>query len=221
MMRRGLIASGLKRASRSRCRIRGRFGCIDTRRRTAQARGDDRYEKMAGSCLCCGDCDCVWSLRVRAGRADFPGDRQSADAGRQAGGRCDRGGAMGMRAGSAGWFRARPSPTRGASSPPNSRAAHIASTRSSAASCTSDWTQEVSVAKDGAVAKPIELRLQKGCKIEGSAIDMTTGGPVAGMKISTYEGDHAESSDSGEWSMVCARATAPSRPPRRAAGRGP
>ena len=65
-----------------------------------------------------------------------------------------------------------------------------------------DWAQEINVAKDGSVSKKIEMRLEKGCKVQGSVIDITTSQPVGGMKILTREGDHAESSDSGEWRMV-------------------
>ena len=65
-----------------------------------------------------------------------------------------------------------------------------------------DQSEMIDVAMDGSLSKPIEARLGKGCKVEGSVIDSSTGRPVGGVKIITRDGDHAESSDSGAWSMV-------------------
>jgi protocatechuate 3,4-dioxygenase beta subunit len=58
------------------------------------------------------------------------------------------------------------------------------------------------VAADGKLSKPIVLRMEKGCKVQGSVVDISTGQPVGGVRIMTREGDEAESSDSGKWMMV-------------------
>lgn len=65
-----------------------------------------------------------------------------------------------------------------------------------------DEAEMTNVAADGSVSKPIEIHLEKGCKVEGSVIDTSTGQPVGGVKIITRDGDRAESSGSGNWSMV-------------------
>ncbi len=68
-----------------------------------------------------------------------------------------------------------------------------------------DFTESVAVAKDGTVAKPIELRLSRGCRILGTIVDTSTGKPVEGAMIRTREGDLAISDASGKWSMAVAR----------------
>lgn len=64
---------------------------------------------------------------------------------------------------------------------------------------TSKW---ITVAKDGSLSKPIEIRLAKGCKVDGSVTDSSTGKPVSGVRIITRDGDLAESDVSGKWSML-------------------
>lgn len=65
-----------------------------------------------------------------------------------------------------------------------------------------DRSEMIDVNADGSLSKPIKMCLEKGCRVEGSVVDTSSGQPVGGVKILSQEGDHAESSDSGEWSMV-------------------
>ncbi len=65
-----------------------------------------------------------------------------------------------------------------------------------------DRSEMTSVKADGKLSKPIELKLEKGCNVEGSVIDSATGQPVGGVKILSRDGDHAESDASGKWGMV-------------------
>lgn len=67
-----------------------------------------------------------------------------------------------------------------------------------------DLSREIIVGKDGKVSRPIELRLEQGCKVDGMVVD-NTGQPIGGVKILTRDGDTAESSDSGKWTMILAR----------------
>ena len=68
-----------------------------------------------------------------------------------------------------------------------------------------DLAESVEVAKDGAVAESIELKLSKGCRVDGTIVDTSTGQPVEGATIHTREGDRAVSDASGKWNMVVAR----------------
>lgn len=55
---------------------------------------------------------------------------------------------------------------------------------------------------NGSVSKPIEIRMEKGCKVEGSVVDISNGQPVGGVKIITRDGDSTQSGDDGKWSMI-------------------
>jgi hypothetical protein len=65
-----------------------------------------------------------------------------------------------------------------------------------------NWINAPRAAKDGADSGKFVIHLDKGCRLQGTATDKTTGQPVADMRIATREGDHAQSSASGAWSMV-------------------
>jgi len=68
-----------------------------------------------------------------------------------------------------------------------------------------DDYDSIEVKPDGSLSKPIEIHLEKGCRVEGTVVDTSTGKPVGGVSIITRNGDHAQSSESGAWSMVVAR----------------
>lgn len=68
-----------------------------------------------------------------------------------------------------------------------------------------DRSEMINIAADGKPSKPIVLRLEKGCKVDGTVVDSSNGQPVGGVKIVTRDGDHAESDSSGLWSMVVHR----------------
>jgi protocatechuate 3,4-dioxygenase beta subunit len=58
------------------------------------------------------------------------------------------------------------------------------------------------VGPDGKLSKPILLKMAKGCRVEGSVVDATTGQPVSGVEIRSREGDIARSDDNGAWHVI-------------------
>ena len=63
-------------------------------------------------------------------------------------------------------------------------------------------SEMIDIKADGSLSKPIEMRLEKGCRVAGSVVDISTGKPLSGVRIITREGDSVVSSDSGKWGMV-------------------
>ena len=66
-------------------------------------------------------------------------------------------------------------------------------------------SETTNVADDGKVSRTVELRLEKGCKVEGMVLEEATGQPIEGVRIITRDGDTATSSAAGAWSMILPR----------------